>query len=130
MKSFIFNLGFKCKINKFRLPPCTFRSSSSSPGEGSLFHGCSFPCQSILLREAVGVLAFLFLAGLSVFFSFCPGAFFFFVVSPVCFFSSRQFLAFPITSCSFLFSFLVSQQHVPSFLFLSFPSPQANGAFL
>ena len=93
------------------------------------FMAAAFRVRASFLGVAVGVLAFLFFAGLTVFFPFCPGAFFFFAVSPFCFFS-RRFLALPINSPSFSVFFFSLQQHVPSFLFLSFPSPLANGTCL
>ena len=124
MKSFMFNLGLKCKMNKFRPLTFTFLSSSSSPG--NLFHGCSFPCQCILLRGGGWCCNFPSPCRLISFLFFLCRRFFLFC-SPTNLFFLQGFL--PITSHSFSV-FLVFQHHVPSFLFLYFPSPQANGAFL
>ena len=50
------NLGLKCKMNKFRNPTFTFLSSSSSPGDGSLFTAAAFRVSVSFLGVAVGVL--------------------------------------------------------------------------
>ena len=122
MKSFMFNLVF-------RPPTFTFLSSSSSSGDGSLFHGCSFPCQCILLRGGGWCSSFPFPCRLISFLFFLCRRFFLFCSLTSLFFL-QAFSSFPYHFTVFLFSFLVFQQHVHSFLFLSFPSPQPNGTFL
>ena len=117
----MFNLGLKC--NKFRPPTFTFLSSGSSPCNSSLFQSCSFPCQCILLRVAVGVISCRLISCLF----FLSRRFSFFVVSPVCF-VSRRFLGLPITSHSFsvFFFSLSAARSFFSFSFLSFSSSKGN----